>query len=63
MIKLSVFFWPAAGLNLEPISFGMKPYNAKELPRSSRSRVAKYQNEFYLINPDAEHRGILLIKK
>jgi hypothetical protein len=31
-----------------------------ELPRS---RAARYQNEFYLINPDAEHRGILLIKK
>jgi hypothetical protein len=30
-----------------------------ELPRS---RAAKYQNEFYLFNPDAEHRGILLIK-
>jgi len=29
-----------------------------------RSRAAKYQNEFLpLINPDAEHRGILLIKK
>jgi hypothetical protein len=31
-----------------------------ELPRS---RTAGYQNEFYLINPDAEHRGIHLIKK
>jgi hypothetical protein len=31
-----------------------------ELPRS---RAAKYQNEFLSINPDAEHRGILLIKK
>ena len=40
------------------INYFLKEFIINELPRS---RAARYQKEF-LFNPDAEHRGIRLIK-
>jgi len=60
MWHASCFFFETAFAG--PFAF----LNEMELPdlknELPRSRAARYQNEFCFINPDAEHRGILLIK-
>jgi len=57
-----VYFLTGVHTDIEDIENLLDKTDKTDINELPRSRAAKYQNEFYLFNPDAEHRGILLIK-